>query len=411
MPRVFSSFPSEQVTVDFDGMTAVDVSVMFSISTGTFSVEYLIEDNGSYSMNVKVDGQHISGSPYLIDIVADVGPAHGPTSVLTGLSNTVAAGASTSLVVQLVDRYGSFLEEGGDDVTLVILDRNGQVAASQGFNDLFDGSYTVDFTLTTSGVYVVNATVNGAAIATSPWTLVVLASETSATLSRVSNLQPTLRAGEQSTFIIHAFDEFNNSNTEGVVGADFSARIDGTDVMISHISFGEYSATFGGGLRASNEPVLISVLVGTNILHNFPQEITVLPGTPVAGMTTASGSGLSSGIAGEPSQVLVTSRDLYGSACNTGGAAVALSFLSFPDRALVHSIVFIDNGDGTYSAEFQLEVAGRYSLQIALDGDALVNASHSDHNCGSGQCQWNEFAGAQRVSCCRGSWFLHFDRP
>ena len=372
-PRVFSRFPTEQVAVGFDGTDNATVTVVFSILTGKFLVEYLIGQHGTYQMNVTVDEQHIAGSPFAIEIVADVGPANGPTSVLTGLDSTITAGANVALSAQLRDMYGSSLIEGGDDVALEILDSGGQVVESEVFADQLDGSYTVEFTLIVSGAYTVGATVNGAAIASSPQAVVVLATTTSVTLSQVSNLQPTLRAGELSTFTIRAFDEFNNSNTEGAVGADFSARMDGTDVTISHVSLGEYSATFGSGLRARSEPILISVFLGVTILEGFPREIKILPGTPVASMSTASGSGLMLGVAGTPSQIVVISRDRYGSACDNGGGAVALTFLSVPDNAIVPDVSFTDHGNGTYSADFELVTAGTYSLQIALGDNVISN--------------------------------------
>eukprot|EP01047_Picozoa_sp_COSAG01_P084898 COSAG01_NODE_18422_length_1077_cov_1.529652_1_plen_335_part_01 len=183
----------------------------------------------------------------------------------------------------------------------------------------------------------------------------------------------TLRAGELSTVTIRAYDEYNNPNVDGAVGAEFSARMDGTDVTISYVSGENYSVTFGSGLRASSEPILISVFLGVNTLEGFPQEISVLPGTPLASMSTASGTGLTGGVAGEQSQIVITSRDRYGSACDTGGAAVALIFPSVPDSAIVPDVSFTDNGDGTYSASCELETAGTYLIQITLDEDAISN--------------------------------------
>eukprot|EP01051_Picozoa_sp_SAG22_P023170 SAG22_NODE_5859_length_941_cov_0.742280_1_plen_289_part_10 len=108
-PRVFSAFPAEQVTVDFDGVNDPDVAIVFSTSTGKFSVEYMVGLAGNYQMNVMVDEEHIAGSPFAINIVADIGPAHGPTSGLTGLDSIIVAGANVALSVQLLDMYGSLL--------------------------------------------------------------------------------------------------------------------------------------------------------------------------------------------------------------------------------------------------------------------------------------------------------------
>jgi len=130
---------------------------------GTYTVEYQAEAPGEHKVNVLLDNENISRSPYTVNVKAGADPSSSFIEKFTFLIRTK-------------DKRGKDRTVGGDNVTCTITDPNNDPLENVELKDLTDGSYLVIYSLPNEyipGEYIVSSQINGRDIKGSPWKQII----------------------------------------------------------------------------------------------------------------------------------------------------------------------------------------------------------------------------------------------
>jgi hypothetical protein len=126
---------------------------------GGYTFSYTPAKTGTDQVRVQVNGTDVPGSPFSSAVSA--GPADGPHTT-ANVPQTFLG--STTITVTARDANDNLLGHGGDNVAITY------EAGSVAVTDNGDGTYSATFAPATTGTYSLNITINGAAIAGSPFT-------------------------------------------------------------------------------------------------------------------------------------------------------------------------------------------------------------------------------------------------
>ena len=105
-----------------NAVTDATGSVVFlNDGTGQIRVDITPTVTGDNKLNVLINGEHISGSPFSINSIAWLGTVRGSASTATGTGLSAGtAGVQGSFVVQARDINGNERTSGGDTFTVVL---------------------------------------------------------------------------------------------------------------------------------------------------------------------------------------------------------------------------------------------------------------------------------------------------
>jgi len=123
---------------------------------GTYQVTYHPQDAGRHDVAVTLEGKPIKGSTFRVDVNAG---AFAGKSVME----------SFSFVVKAHDKRGKPLTVGGAKLTASVTKPNGQACQLTKFEDNRNGSYTVSFKASESGLFKVSTKIDGKDVAGSPF--------------------------------------------------------------------------------------------------------------------------------------------------------------------------------------------------------------------------------------------------
>ena len=319
---------------------------MFSQILGTihnygnavYQCEYIPRFAGLNRLEVRVGGNHISGSPFIVQ-VAD-GAAKGPNSTVLGKGFWVGsvAGYTAHFTVQSTDEHGNFRIDG-----------------PQAGND----SFAVRLTHKDPETYYKETT-------------------------------KTILGWRQG-------DKFGNGSNVTVIDGDCS----------HYIGLGRYHCTYNVSLKG---PWQLAVTLGPTDygMHvtGSPREIYVEPAEvdPVASLPVSlsadpwtpypSPAGLTSGVAGWRSYLTIQAKDRYGNNRTFGGdffsvrlvgvgplnhiSATASDLVEADGEGIVPEGLIVsanDGGDSTYNGSYLPYAAGRFKLDILLNGTVPVAES------------------------------------
>ena len=100
-----SRLGGEQVTVKFGPPASSIVAVVTELPEGRYKVEYVAPNAGTYQLHVKMSGEHISGSPFKLQV--RVPPAVAELCTVQGKAlSRLTAGEMGSFTVTFIDRLG-----------------------------------------------------------------------------------------------------------------------------------------------------------------------------------------------------------------------------------------------------------------------------------------------------------------
>ncbi|NUQ00247.1 MAG: hypothetical protein HUU35_10375, partial [Armatimonadetes bacterium] len=159
---------------------------------GTYNLTYTPTVTGTDQMAITVGGQAIAGSPFssLVSPAA-ADPAHCSAVVPAG-----TAGAPTVCTVTVRDANDNVRTAGGDSVAATIAGANAGSPVT--VTDNADGTYSLSYTPTVSGTDQVAITVDGQAIAGSPFSSLVGPAAVDAEHSTLTAAPLAAAAGEQA---------------------------------------------------------------------------------------------------------------------------------------------------------------------------------------------------------------------
>ena len=336
----------------------------------TIAVSYNATLAGTYSMSVTLDGLHLSGSPYSINVQSSAVDA--ASALASGSGLTIAtAGVVSRMFVVMRDVYGnrvgsdpfrqdpvvaySILENQEHFVNAT--DENGtatqtgnwtmvEVVASHGGISGFDGErFTMSYSVTRSGSYTLGVTVGSLPIVQGA-SLLVHPSIAVASRSFFAINTSLVYAGDAFDILVTLRDTYSNTltNVTSLLGASLidarfipstppspNRQMAFTCETISHDA--DSGATlilrcscFVAG-NASAEVYLTSTSASIATSQQQPPHISVLPlATASASASTVQGSGLAGGATGSTLTVRMSVRDEYGNRVSQGDPGMSINY-------------------------------------------------------------------------------------
>eukprot|EP00698_Gefionella_okellyi_P019273 TRINITY_DN5888_c0_g1_i1.p1 TRINITY_DN5888_c0_g1~~TRINITY_DN5888_c0_g1_i1.p1 ORF type:complete len:5059 (-),score=1335.09 TRINITY_DN5888_c0_g1_i1:98-15274(-) len=339
------------------GADLVQVPVKVTdLRNGEYKFAYTATTAGVYALQLLLDLAPISSEARRV--VVAPGPSFAARCVADGTGRkTARAGETSAFTIVAKDQFANRRQSGGDNFQVSLVGSSALVGAVQ---DNEDGSYLVQYTTRVAGRYSMHVSLEGIAIADSPFDVLVAATTESAPHCTHSALPQVCVAGKQQHLTITARDKFNNNVARGgtAVTASFQGpapakwkvddRGDGTyDLAWTAYRRGQYS----GNILVNDEPI------------GEPFSFGVVPGAGNANSSRAEGLGLTRATVGVRSSFTVLVADKYGNRLNHGGELVAANVSGGSEA---HADV-VDNGDGTYTISYLPYFAGQYSVHVSLN--------------------------------------------
>jgi hypothetical protein len=157
----------DQYIVSISGPSACDAKIRDQ-DNGRYTVSFTTFIKGNYWISITLDGEEISGSPYLCDMkpsYVDVG-----TSKASGMG-LLAVGTfrESTFVIHSYDKYGNHLDTGGDPWQVSIV---GSEMPEVTIQDNSDGTYTCNYSTTIKGNLQVFVGIRGRELPDCPYEVV-----------------------------------------------------------------------------------------------------------------------------------------------------------------------------------------------------------------------------------------------
>jgi filamin len=356
---------------------------------GTYSVEYVPVDAGTYWIGITLRNKPIQGHPWQPNITRAEANAKQSTISGPGIEPGNEAGRPTHFLITARDVNGQVLPSGGDPFTTEIKGPWGVVPAN--LKDNNNGTYTVEYTPKSVGVYNVAVTLNGVHVAKSAYEIHVLRSDSEADATQCTAEGPGLaheglKANSPTEFTITA------RNSKGsIIKIDPHRHFFAVDI-IAAVSTKDESAYApskmtgnpDGTLQVHYTPTLAGTYRIDVELHDprepiYYDHIKKSPFTVIikpsadANTTVAEGPGLHDGIPDTDATYFdVITKDAQGKPLKEGGEDVGCT-ITGPDGKSVPATLK-DNNDGTYRVEYQPSGPGRHTIVPTVGGKPIKQA-------------------------------------
>ena len=359
---------------------------------GTFRAEYSVDVAGVYLIQVQMGHISIMGSPFQTVVLPANTEAQAPFAHGAGMT-TAVVGVPASFTIVARDAFGNSRSMCGDNFNVTISGPShggGQSHLHGTVSEFVNGTYTVDYTVTTTGLYYVSVTLGERHIRGSPFRLTALPSTTHALHSVAFGPQLTqTTAGNSSEFYILAKDAYGNELHTAAAG-NFSVTLRGpsevrADVVdkFSGLYVASYVARLAGSYTTdvtyNGYPIFGSPY--TTLVHAARAQAARC----VAVCTDAEKCATHLGVAGELQRFSIRARDAFDNDCKTGGEMFVAKVLSRHGKAAHGALVegapgrdteaghgaVLDTNDGMYSVAYSVETAGAYTLHVKLRGEHI----------------------------------------
>ena len=194
-------------------------------------------------------------------------------------------------------------------------------------------------------------------------------------------------AGLTASLIVSIRDQFGNLRSAGndtvvstlqVSGSEFT--LDPTDLGDGTYSI-EYVTTVAGQAVLSIQAWMEADSANVDI-SGSPFTVTVQYGTPVAAAMTASGEGLTDGVAGAEKEAALRAYDAYNNVVQVGGDVVMVTFYNAEldltvssasrDEAERGIAQVEDHKNGRYTVTWTLNPSGTYVMSATLNGEIIT---------------------------------------
>jgi hypothetical protein len=340
----------------------------------SFASDFIVA--GEYNVIIKnTDGGVVvlTGipSPIVLLVIPDI-PSDKSTAFGPGLDGVVA-GAEAPFTVQTKDRFGNLISYGGANVAATV--SQGSNTISPTVTDNADGTYTVKYSVQVSGTWVVSVYVETIPIQASPFNAVMHAGPADAlkSLGYGPGLEQA-EAGTPGTFTVEARDQYGNKVVSGGSTVTATITLGATlPVVVPVIDNGDgtYTASYTVTVSAT---WVVRAYIGGILVKDAPFNVPVAAAHADPSHSEASGNGIISAKVGLLSSITVQSFDVYSNKVTKGGNAVVCSatHASGPVPCTVK-----DNGNGTYSVDYQTDKAGKWTIAIKMDDVHILKSPFS----------------------------------
>ncbi|GFR00533.1 filamin-A [Trichonephila clavata] len=324
---------------------------------GTYKVRYVPEDVGPHKISVKYGGQDVPNTPITVNSFA-VGQAD-KCKITEGIEDKVSIGEEYCITVNAD-------EAGNGAVTCQITSSNMQGDVDIQVEDNGDGTFSIFYSVKETGNYTINVKFGGNPVPGGSFTM-------QAVTEKVQRKSVTKTRTTQSRTT-----EFRSVELHSIVLPPGTGQITAEVKMPS--------GKFDKPQVIDNQDGTISIKYdpreeGLHELHvKYNQEH--IPGSPfkifvdsiTSGYVTAHGPGLSRGIAGEPANFTIYTKN-----AGAGGLDVAVQG---PSQA---EITCHDNKDGTVAVNYLPASPGEYKISVKFAGKHIKGSPFTAKITGEGR--------------------------
>eukprot|EP01090_Pellita_catalonica_P014713 TRINITY_DN3813_c0_g1_i1.p1 TRINITY_DN3813_c0_g1~~TRINITY_DN3813_c0_g1_i1.p1 ORF type:complete len:398 (-),score=74.82 TRINITY_DN3813_c0_g1_i1:44-1102(-) len=323
-------------------------------------------------MEIKIDGNHISNSPFTVAISpaqVDAGSCEAEGTGLVGGDVKF----SLDFLITPKDRFGNVITDGiPEDFQVNINDGEFMPPVEEVTID--DAKvYNCTYTIEKSGHYSMDVTLSGSSIKDSPFSVVMAADGevwAQQCIAYGAGLESGV-AGETETFWVQARDLYGNNITDIENDPIFKLQVQADDEVIAGTvettgTDGRYQASY---VVTHAKPYNINVTLGGLVINKGIFYRTDIVAADAYGpWCSAAGDGLAKQIGkGEEQTFVITTRDVYHNLVKVGGAQFTLNLTDFiAGRTVMGSVE--DMGDGTYRGSYKCDNSGHYFMFVQIDG-------------------------------------------
>jgi len=218
-----------------------------------------------------------------------------------------------------------------------------------------DGTYAVEYAVTTPGDYTVDVTIHDRPIKGSPYhPHIKPAADASKSYAEGPGLGPEIVDNEPAQFTIHAVDRFGQPRKDG--GDPFEVKVKGPDGEETPRVIDNGDGTYGVTYNPNKPgPYVVDVTLEGKRIKDAPFRVNCKAGTDTS-LTTLT-----------TFQFTVQTKDKHGANKNFGGD----SFEVVANGPAAVSVRTQDNSNGTYTAIYTLPQRGTYKFNIKLNGKEI----------------------------------------
>ena len=346
------------------------------LNTGKYSTWFILTSTGSYGVEIKRAGAHISGSPYLIQVaVAPLDPAK---TLIKGAGINGGVISRTSIFrAKLFDSYGNPQLESSAKVEVVLSDE--RLTTIPAVKDLGNGEVEVSYMGVVLGTFDITVIVNNVTVPGSPFTanIVMQAGAPSADTSLIVSSMPiTFSAGTSGLAVLELRDRMGLKIDVGDHLSSFSAawiEVPGIDLATPvkeglANEDGTYNILLPSSITRSGVYGL-QVFVQTKHIQASPFNVTVGASDVYAmscrPLPMAVGEIYTLATAGVTGQFLVEIRDFYGNAIAHDPRA-DIGFEATMTGVATSRIDIIKLTQGLIEVDFTATRAGKYQMLVTV---------------------------------------------
>ena len=348
------------------GAAQGNFSVVTDNGNGTYTATFIGTTAGTNTVTATIDGQSLTSVAPTITVVGPADPAQSVTSVSPA---SIQVGGTSTVTLTANDANGNQLATGGSTVVFGLGNGVGQGTFSI-VTDNGDGTYSATFTGTTAGTNSITTTLDGQTITSAAPTITVVGAADPAQ-STVSTTPATIQSGNTSTVTFTAKDANGNQLTVGGSTIVFSLGAgigQGTFGAVTDNGDGTYSSIFTGTTVGAN--TIAATLDGQTVTTTAPTITIVDAADPAQSIVSLAPISIP---IGTTSTVTLTTNDASGNPVTIGGSTVVFSLGNGVAQGTFGTV--IDNGDGTYTADFTGTTQGTNTVTATINGQAVTTAA------------------------------------
>lgn len=343
------------------------------LGNGTYQVYYNRTISGQYQLEILLDGVGIYGSPFNVEIVADViDPDH---SQLCGssLPSELEVAIQNTVMVCGYDQYNNKILTGDEaSVISASLDPHYPTDHIDNIQDNNDGSYSVKFTVYKAIFYALYIKIHNQDVAGTPLEFTSFPGPVSGSNCHVEGVpsQPIV-AGVGFSLTIRTYDAYNNPLTEGGATIILSLAPNYSENTVDPVqdnNDGSYAVnilmTIAGNYK-------LNIRISNQDVADAPYDISVNPTDFSPFHSLINGKGYTQGIAGIQSSFTIQARDEYeNNITQSVGDVVTVTVVGVDVNKNTTADV-TDNSDGSYYVYYTIMESGNY-LTYAFAEDTLI---------------------------------------
>lgn len=375
--------PSFDVKIDAPQGSPAIGSTLADNGDGTYKVTYKPALPGAHKVDVKLGGTPLFDSPATVVVEHNTGfhdeaDARWSEAVGAGVES-IAVGQPAEFKILAKNRYGNPLSTGGADFHC---DLKTEGTEKEGVEvvDNNDGTYFVSYTPTANAEHQVEVTLDDWHIHKSPFFVPIGGAAGAAKAVEVEVAPPRADAsssvpfgpgydsatvGETATFTIQAKDADWNNLKQG--GDNFQVGVTAPDgskapASITDNGDGTYTVSYTPAVPGNHD---VDVTLDGESIAYCPFTVPVKQNT-AAENTTISGSGLEKATTTEPAVFTIQAKDKNGNPVTVGGDGFYVT-VTPPSGSKPVIAEVTDNGDGTYTVEYQPTAPGDHKVEVFLN--------------------------------------------